>query len=43
MCQLLNTFKEKKILFFFKEFQPMASVPDNSSLSPDQDTNNFLV
>ena len=30
--------------FFFKrEFQPMASSPDDSSLSLDQDTNQFLV
>ena len=29
--------------FFFKEFQPMASTPDNHSLSSDQDTNQFLV
>ena len=31
--------------FFFlkKEFQLMASAPNNSSLSTDQDTNQFLV
>ena len=29
--------------FFEREFQPMASAPDNSSLSSDQDTNQFLV
>ena len=29
--------------FFFKEFQPMASTPDDSSLSSDQDTNQFLM
>ena len=31
--------------FFFREreFQPMASAPDDSFLSPDQDTNQFLV
>ena len=28
-----------KYQFFFREFQPMASTPDNSSLSSDQDTN----
>ena len=27
------------IVFFFREFQPMASVPDDSFLSSDQDTN----
>ena len=32
--------------FFLKEsfkFQPVASTPDDSSLSLDQDTNQFLV
>ena len=34
--------------FFLREFQPMASTPDDSSLSSDQlssdqDTNQFLV
>ena len=29
--------------FFEKEFQPIAFIPDNSSLSLDQDTNQFLV
>ena len=29
--------------FFFKEFQPMASIPDDGSLSLNQDTNQFLV
>ena len=29
--------------FFFREFQPMMSAPDDSSLSSDQDTNQFLV
>ena len=29
--------------FFLSEFQPMASTPDDSSLSLDQDTNQFLV
>ena len=28
---------------FFREFQPMISALDNSSLSSDQDTNWFLV
>ena len=33
------------IFFFFfeREFQPMVSVPDDSSLSSDQDTNQFLM
>ena len=33
-------------IFFFlreREFEPMASAPDDSSLSLDQDTNQFLV
>ena len=29
--------------FFFREFQPMASALDDSSLSSDQDINQFLV
>ena len=29
--------------FFLRECQPMASTPDDSSLSLDQDTNQFLV
>ena len=29
--------------FFFREFQPMASASDDSSLSSNQDTNQFLV
>ena len=29
--------------FFEREFQPMASAPDDSSLSTDQDTSQFLV
>ena len=32
-----------KILFFEREFQLMASALDDSSLSSDQDTNQFLV
>ena len=32
------------IYFFFEtEFQPMASAPDDSSLSSDQDINQFLM
>ena len=30
-------------LFFKREFQPMASTPDDTSLSLDQDTNQFFV
>ena len=30
-------------LFFFREFQPMTSASDDSSLLSDQDTNQFLV
>ena len=29
--------------FFFREFQLVASTPDNSYLSSDHDTNQFLV
>ena len=29
--------------FFFREFQHMVSAPNDSSLSSDQDTNQFLV
>ena len=29
--------------FFLREFQLMASAPDDGSLSLDQDTNRFLV
>ena len=39
--------KELYLFFFFfereKEFQPMVSAPNNSSLSLDQDTNQFFV
>ena len=31
------------VRFSFREFQLMASAPDDSSLSSDQDTNQFLV
>ena len=34
---------KNKTNFFFKGFQPMASAPDDSSLSSNQDTNQFLV
>ena len=39
----LSTAYLETILFFFREFQPMASAPDNRSLSSNQDTNQFLV
>ena len=32
-----------RAIFFFREFQSMASAPYDSSLSSDQDTNQFLV
>ena len=31
------------VFFFLRVFQPMMSAPDNSSLSSDQDTNQFLM
>mgnify|MGYP006869237862 CR=1 FL=1 len=34
---------EQHFFFFFIEFQFMAFTPDDSSLSSDQDTNQFLV
>ena len=45
---ILNIFKNNQSNslyydFFLKEFQPMASTPDNNSLSLDQDTDQFLV
>ena len=33
----------KIFFFFFRKFQPMASVFYDSSLSSDQDTNQLLV
>ena len=36
-------YKYYYFFFFEREFQLMASVPDNSSLSSDQGTNQFLV
>ena len=40
-----SKFHEKVIWFgiFFREFQPIVSAPDDSSLSLDQDTNQFFV
>ena len=35
----INTF----FFFFWKEFQPMASAPNDNSLLSDEDTNQFLV
>ena len=29
--------------FFFREFQLIASAPNNNSLSSDQDTNQFFM
>jgi len=31
------------LLFFFRKFQPMTFIPDDSSLSLNQDTNQFLL
>ena len=39
MVQLLSSL----VILFFREFQPMVSAPNNSSLLSDQDTNHFLV
>ena len=40
-----HCFERKELIFFFflREFQPMASAPDDSSLSSEQDINQFLV
>ena len=35
--------KKKKVFFFWKSFKSMVSALDDSSLSSDQDTNQFLV
>ena len=35
--------KTKESRFFLREFQPMASAPDDNSLLSDQDTNQFLM
>ena len=32
-----------RFFFFFRKFQFMSSAPDDSSLSSDQDTNQFLI
>ena len=37
----LQDYKRGRIKKFFREFQLMASAPDNSSLLSDQDTNQF--
>ena len=41
-----HCFERKELIFFFfflREFQPMASAPDDSSLSSNQDTNQFFI
>ena len=46
LVKLPFRFTKSTIFFFFfleREFEPMASAPDDSSLSLDQDTNQFLV
>ena len=44
MYQNLPRYKAVFFFFFFlREFQPMASTPDDSSLSSDQDTNAYLT
>ena len=52
-CKLYNLYiysyrekkKKKKIhcFFFFKEFQPIKSILDDSLLSSNEDTNQFLM
>ena len=51
-CQCVNCYicffrhpinKAVRDFFFFLEFQPMTSAPDDNSLSSDQDTNQFLM
>ena len=43
--ETLIALREKSYFFFFflREFQPMASAPDDSSLSSNQDTNQFFM
>ena len=45
LAEIIEISTKKIITFFFleREFQPMASALDDSSLSSDQDTNQFLV
>ena len=43
MYQNLPRYKAVFFFFFWREFQPMASTPDDSSLSSDQDTNAYLT
>ena len=38
-----NFFFLEKSFFLLRKSQPMAFVPDDSSLSSDQDTNQFLI
>ena len=41
--KLKNHGEEEEFFLFEREFQFMASAPSSSSLSSDQDTNQFLV
>ena len=43
MYGIVYIFFEKISTFFFRKFQPIASALNNSFLSLDQDTNQFLV
>ena len=44
MSIIFSQYFHKKFFFFFeREFQPIASASDDSSLSSNQDTNWFLV
>ena len=36
---MIHPYHQIKILFFFRELQPMTSASDDNSLSSDQDTN----
>ena len=40
-----HCFERKELIFFFflREFQPMASAPDDSSLSSNKDTDQFFM
>ena len=40
---ILKKKKKRIITFFLRVFQPMTFAPNDSSLSSDQDTNQFLV
>jgi len=44
LIRIVNFMKKwYDLVFFFREFQPMASAPDDTSLLLDQDTNQFFV